>query len=101
MAFTVTPASPRATVDFAKIAVSGALNDRPPDGTGGEFRYRIDAVGPSGQVLTSHEFAPSPDGDHEWFNVAFDEDGSWTLNLVDTSDESVEDTDSLTVAAAS
>lgn len=106
MAFTVTPAEPRATVDFAHIAVSGIEDVRGGNETGGEgvgaaFRYRVEARGPSGQVLKSHEFTPSPAGDHQWDGVAFDEDGEWTLALVDTADDSDAETDTLTVAAAS
>lgn len=104
--FVVTPESPRATVDFAQIAVTGQDERKGNNATGGEdvgdpYRYRILATGPSGQVLRSHEFTVSTDGDHVWDNVAFDEAGSWTLDLVDTEDsDAVVDTDSLTVASA-
>lgn len=96
----VTPASPRATVDFARIALSDLEHTRGPDLTGGPFTYRIRATGPSDQVIASHEFSPSKDGEHAWDNVAFDEDGAWTLDLLDTDDDSVVDTEALTVAAA-
>lgn len=98
MTLAVTPAAPVATVDACIVAVSSAAHLRDPDNTGGEFRCYLTATGPSGQVLKSHEFAPSPEGDHQWDNLIFDEAGSWALVLHDAEDDSTVESDSVTVS---
>lgn len=85
-------ADPRAWVDACRIEVSAVAHQRPPDETGGPFEYFIEAIGPSEQRLKSHVFNVSHEGAHVWMNVIFDETGSWTINLVDGSDDSVVET---------
>jgi hypothetical protein len=77
---TVIPDAPRATIDACRIET-----ERPAGST-------ID------KPLKSHEFDVSHDGEHVWSPVVFDEDGDWTLNLVDTEDDSVVATMTVTVA---
>lgn len=99
---TVVPSEPRATIDTCRVEVSGAAYARDPDKTGGEFRYRIETERPAGsdiyRPLKSEEFDVSHDGDFVWQNVTFDEAGDWTVNLVDTDDDSVVATTALTVS---
>jgi hypothetical protein len=99
---TVIPDAPRATIDACRIEIAEADYARGPDKTGGQFTYRIETERPAGSTidkpLKSHEFDVSHDGEHVWSPVVFDEDGDWTLNLVDTEDDSVVATMTVTVA---
>lgn len=95
MAINVVPsdsADPRAYVDACRIEISAADNHRAPNATGGPFEYFIEAIGPSEQRLKSHVFNVSAVGEHVWYNLIFDEPGSWTINLVDGLDDSVVET---------
>ena len=98
---TVVPAEPRATIDACRVEVTEADPTRGPDETGGPFRYRVTTERPSGseidKPLISHEFTTSKDGEHIWMPVVFDEAGTWTLNLIDTDDDSVVETTELEV----
>jgi hypothetical protein len=100
-ALSVVPAAPRSVLDICRVEVSGADHARPPDSTGGEYQYRIDAERPAGSTakpLKSAVFNVSHDGDFVWPELIFPEDGDWTLNLVDTDDDSVVATLDLTVS---
>jgi len=76
-ALAVTPASGsiNARKDFVRVDVTGA------DPT---VRQRVKAVLAGAETLVSHEFQPSSDGKHSWFNVMFPDDGTWTLTLYKT-----------------
>lgn len=99
MAITVVPsetADPRATIDACRIEITAADFARPPDNTGGQFDQYITATGPSGQVLKSHVFVPSKDGEHVWLSLVFDEAGNWDIALHDNENDS--EIDSITQA---
>jgi hypothetical protein len=99
MAITITPAEPRATLDACLISVADAPDRRTPDETGGTFEYLFEATAPEwdGKPLRSHVFNVSDDGDHEWPNLIFPVAGTWTIALVDTSDDSQDQTLEVTV----
>jgi hypothetical protein len=80
-ALTVTPASGEV------IEVESAVR---VDVTGGDntVRQRISATLAGQDTLRSHEFEPSSDGKHTWPNVIFPVDGTWTLTLYATEDDS-------------
>lgn len=67
--------------------------------------YRLVASKAGIDSLVSHEFTPSsepgiaPEGAHVWDNVIFPDDGSWTVDLVDQADDSVDATLAVTVTA--
>jgi hypothetical protein len=89
-ALAVTPASGsiNARKDFVRVDVTDA------DPTA---RQRVKAECAGEDTLVSHEFQPSHDGKHTWFNVMFPADGSWTLTLYKTADDSTVTTASVTV----
>jgi hypothetical protein len=89
-ALAVTPASGSITalVDVVRIDVTEA------DPT---IRQRIKAVLAGQDTLRSHEFQPSSDGKHTWFNITFPVDGTWALTLYNTSGEASLATLSVTV----
>lgn len=97
---TITPASGSitATKTVCRVDVTDAPDNRPPDQTGGAFSYKIVASATGEDSLVSHVFNTSQDSKHTWNNVVFPAAGSWTLNLVDTSDDSVEGTLAVTVS---
>lgn len=99
---TVVPAAPRATIDACRVEVTEADPTRGPDLTGGPFLYRVTTERPAGseidKPLKSHEFSTSKDEEHVWMPVVFDEAGTWTLNLIDTADDSVVATAELEVS---
>lgn len=91
----ITPASGSITAvkSVCRVDVTNAADNRPPDDTGGEFRYRLKAYGVAGvDDLVSHEFNASYGGAHQWNSLVFPAAGTYTLDLVDTSDDSVEAT---------
>lgn len=95
MAITCTPAAPRATIDACHIVVAGAPDRRAPDETGGAFEYYVEATAPEwdGKPLRSHLFNVSEDGEHRAFDgLIFPVAGTWTVNLVDTDDDLVDQT---------
>lgn len=61
--------------------------------------YRLVASLAGQDDLISHEFNVSADGNHQWDNLIFPEDGTWTIDLVDQRDDSVDATLSVTVTA--
>lgn len=89
-ALAVTPASGaiHAKQDFVRIDVTGG------DET---IRQRIKATKSGEDDLVSHEFQPSDDGTHSWFNIMFPAAGSWTLTLYKTADDSTLATAAVTV----
>jgi len=95
-ALAITPASGSitATVSVCRINVTGA---DPNKVDGSENRYKIVASCTGVDDLVSHEFNVNG-GKHEWNNLIFPEAGSWTLDLVDLSDDSVAATAAVTVA---
>ena len=90
-AISVPPASGsiNAKKDFVRVDVTGA------DPT---IRQRVKAELAGAETLVSHEFQPSSDGKHSWFNVMFPDDGTWTLTLYATSNNASKATLSVTVA---
>lgn len=89
-ALAVTPASGSITAakDFVRVDLTGG------DET---VRQRIKAEAAGEATLVSHEFQPSNDGLHTWFNVMFPAAGTWTLTLYATEDDSTLATASVTV----
>lgn len=85
----ITPASGSITAreSVCRIDVEGASTNRPPDNTGGEFRYYIIATKTGADSLKSHEFNVNG-GKHQWNGLTFEEAGSWTLRLRDVEDDS-------------
>lgn len=52
-----------------------------------ERRYRLEFVAPAGgQDRLSYEFAPAVGGTHEVNSVVLDYVGTWTVNLIETTD---------------
>ena len=76
-ALAVTPASGsiNARKDFVRVDVTSADPN---------IRQRIKATLTGAETLVSHEFQPSSDGKHSWFNVMFPAAGAWTLTLYNT-----------------
>lgn len=99
-ALTFTPASGSITAPttVVRVNVTEADASRPPDGTGGEFRYYIAFVLDGVERGRSYVFGVSSDGKHEFNSYVFPEAGTWTVNLCDVDDNSVEATASVTVA---
>jgi len=89
---------------LAVTPASGSINSRKDfvrvDLTDGDetLRQRIKAELAGAETLTSHEFQPSSDGKHSWFNVMFPDAGSWTLTLYNTDGDGTLATLSVTVA---
>lgn len=98
LAFTPASGSITATKTVVRVNVTGADASRPPDGTGGEFRYYIAFLLDGEERGRSYAFAPASDGTHEFNSFIFDTAGSWTVNLCDLLDDSVEATASVTVS---
>ena len=90
-ALAVTPASGsiNARKDFVRVDVTGASPT---------IRHRVKAELAGAETLVSHEFQPSSDGKHSWFNVMFPDDGSWTLTLYNTDGDVTVATLAVTVA---
>lgn len=100
MAITCTPASPRALIDACHVAVTAAADNRAPNGTGGPFEYKMTATSPAwtGKPLVSHLFNTSHALEHRPFDgLIFPIAGTWTLRLIDTSDDSIDQTQAVTV----
>ena len=89
-ALAVTPASGsiNAKKDFVRVDVTGA---------GQTVRQRVKAELAGAETLVSHEFQPSGDGKHSWFNVMFPAAGTWTLTLYTTSNDASVTTASVVV----
>jgi hypothetical protein len=65
---------------------------------GAEIAYRIEAsLAGRAEKLVSHVFAPASGGTHQWMNVIFPESGSWSVKLLKDSDDSVIQTQAVTV----
>jgi hypothetical protein len=86
-ALTIVPASGAviAVESACRVAVTGAPSN---DTDGSEIRYRIRARKAGLDDLLSHEFSTSFDSKHEWDNLIFPDDGTWTVTLRDTGDDS-------------
>ena len=78
----ITPPSGSITAreTVCRIDVDGADANRPPNLTGGEFRYYLIATKSGSDSLKSHEFNVNG-GKHQWNNLIFEEAGSWTVTL--------------------
>lgn len=63
-----------------------------------DFRYRLVASADGEQDLVSPEFTASADGDWVWNSVIFPAAGSWTIDLIDQSDDSTTATLAVTVS---
>lgn len=92
-----------ATVSACRVTVSGAEDNDPTTfnannvPTEDPVVYRLVASKTGWDNLVSHEFTVSAQGRHVWDNVIFPDDGSWTIDLVDQGDNSVDATLSVTV----
>lgn len=92
-----------AKVSVCKINVTGADTndastfDADNSPSMDEMRYRIIASCAGVDNLVSHEFNVNG-GKHQWDNLIFPESGSWTVDLVDLSDDGVAATLAVTVA---
>lgn len=105
VAITITPESGSviATVSACRINVTGAssndastynVSDVP---TEDPIPYRLVALKSGIDSLVSHEFNVSQDGKHQWDDVIFPDDGTWTVRLVDQRDDSIDATLSVVV----
>jgi hypothetical protein len=76
-ALAVTPASGSVinTVSLVRVDVTGADPAQ---------RQRIRATKGGITYLVSHEFQPSTDGNHSWFNITIPSSGTWVLQLYPT-----------------
>jgi hypothetical protein len=59
--------------------------------------YVLQASATGEDSLTSEVFSTNSDGVHMWPSVLFPAAGTWTIDLIDTSDDSVAATTSVTV----
>jgi len=82
-AITCTPTSPHARVDACRVDVTGADDNRAPDGTGGEYRYYLAFLLGGTEHGRSYVFNVSASGGHAFNSFIFEDDGSWTVNLCD------------------
>jgi hypothetical protein len=82
---TITPASGSITAKktVCRIDVSGAENNRPPNDTGGEFRYYLLMDAPSGTDDGKSYVFNVNGGAHQFNNYVFPAAGSWTIRLRD------------------
>lgn len=92
-----------AVVSACRVSVTGA-NDNDPTTYDADnipsmdpIPFRLVATKTGTDNLISHEFNVSADGEHQWDNVIFPDDGSWTVDLVDQRDDSVAATLAVTV----
>ena len=90
----VNPDEPVATLTACHIVVTGAEDNRGPNKTGGPFEYQLRGTSDDwdGKPLLSHIFNTSEDWEHRWDGLIFPVAGTWTIDLVDRSDDSVEGT---------
>ena len=101
----ITPASGSvvAVESACRIEVTGAQDtdsatyDEDALPTEESIPYRLVASKTGFDDLVSHEFVVSADGEHQWDNVIFPDDGSWTVDLIDQRDDSTAATLSVTV----
>ncbi len=105
VAIAIVPASGSvvAKVSACRITVTGA-NDNDPTTfdedaipTEDPIPFRLVATKSGIDDLVSHEFNVSADGEHQWDNVIFPDDGTWSVKLVDQRDDSNAATLSVTV----
>jgi len=101
---TVTPASPRATIDACVVAVAGAAqNDTGAPDAGAypvqaEKRYYLTFEEGSVEKGRSYVFGVDEDGDHEFVSYIFPDAGTWVVHLRDVADDSsVADSGNVTV----
>lgn len=107
VAIAIVPASGSvvAVVSACRISASGLSTNDPSTydvddvPTEVPLTYRFVASKSGQDDLVSHEFQASHAGLHVWDNVIFPDDGTWTLDLVDQSDDSVAATASVVVTA--
>lgn len=108
IAISVSPTSPVAASDAATVTITGlssndaAEYDAEVYPTEPELRYKLHAVAPSGHTpaedLISEVFSCDADGSKVLLPLIFPVAGSWTLNLIDTADDSTAASQALTVA---
>lgn len=98
-AIACTPTSPHARVDACRVDVTGADDNRAPSGTGGEYRYYLAFLLGGVEHNRSYEFNVSSDGKHQFNSFIFEDDGAWTVNLNDASNDSQVATLAVTVQA--
>lgn len=97
------PASPTAVISACVLSCdaadsnddSGFDNTKYPASPQITYRMRLSKSGEDD--LVSEVFSTDADGGHQWTNVIFPVSGNWTLDLEDTSDDSVAATASITV----
>ena len=91
---TVTPTSPRATIDFAKVTVAGAdQNDLSSYTTlayptSPEMRYYLTFEEGGAEKGRSYVFGVNEDGEHVFNNYVFPDAGTYVVRLKDASDDS-------------
>lgn len=102
----VYPTSPRATIDFTKVTVDEAPQntttgyDEEEYPTSPELRYYLTFEEGSAEWGRSYVFSTSEDGEHVFNNYVFPHDGTWTVHLRTTADDSsVANSGSVTVTA--
>lgn len=94
-----------AKISACRINVTGASSndsstyDEDATPTEEAIPYRLIASLDDEDDLVSHEFVVSQDGKHQWDNLIFPVDGTWTLDLVDQRDDSVAATLAVEVTA--
>lgn len=94
-----------AVVSACRIEVTGAeandssTYDEDTIPTEEAIPYRLVASLDGQDDLVSHEFVVSAAGKHQWDNLIFPVDGTWTVDLVDQRDDSVDATLSVEVTA--
>jgi hypothetical protein len=89
------PATPTAVVSACRIEVTGASANT---AAGAELRYYIAILEGSVEKGRSYVFNVSSAGKHDFFTYVFPDAGTYTLELRDAADNSVEATESVTVA---
>lgn len=97
---TITPASGSITAakTVCRIDVTAAPDNRAPNNTGGAFEYKLVASQTGQDDLVSVIFNASADHGYTWNNLIFPAAGTWSLDLIDTSDDSVDGTLSVVVS---
>ena len=107
LTYTADPASPTAAVDAVAITLTGLTSNdalaysASTYPTEPEIVYHLAAVAPSSQTeydLASESFSVDADGTKVLLPWIFPVAGTWTLNLIDESDDSTPYTGTLVVA---
>lgn len=107
MTIAITPAAPTAKQDFCRIDVSGAANNDVADYATDQYPTRAEircylAFVIDGDEFEGHcrsyVFAVGQDGEHVFNNFIFPTDGSWTVELRRADDDTVLQSQAVTVS---